>query len=110
MPDIGMIQTRPENPQRFNARNLYGAGSLASLVEEANAPPLLVTGKGDWNDGGGADRRHPEAIEPPDLAIPALEQEIRLAFSAQPSHELRTEDLLVRHVERSRERPRRARR
>src|SRR6516162_4530183 len=73
--------------------------------ERCDGFPLLA-GKRDREDGGGADRRHPETTEPPDLTILVLEQQIRLAPSAQPPHELHTEDLLARYAERSRECPR----
>jgi len=84
--------------------------SVSTRSRKRSDPLLGPTGKSDWEDGGGADRRHPKPIEPPELAITAGEQQTRLALSAQATHQLRAEDLSPRHAERSRERPRRGRR
>ena len=72
--------------------------SVSTRSRKRSDPLLGPTGKSDWEDGGGADRRHPKPIEPPELAITADEQQILLALSAQPAHQLRAEHLCPRHA------------
>ena len=54
--------------------------SVSTRSRKRSDPLLGPTGKSDWEDGGGADRRHPKPIEPPELAITAGEQQIQGTF------------------------------
>src|SRR6516162_11319161 len=105
-PQLGRPRVAAENVCRHRPSPKHGTlayqlyhiwGSPETGITRFDAL-LLLARKGDWEDGGGPDRRDPVSIELLELAVSG-EQQIRLAPSTEPPHELRAEDFCGRHAE-----------